>query len=296
MMGPCQWLVNELSWLTPKVLLQMIDTVTDNLSIFLYSDQRDVVWMRSETLRLSSMQKYAPKAMRRYEARNTLDKIIKMTQGVWSQARRAVPAAAAHQAVDQTYVAATKKTTTFCWTFERLHHSLNRTMDNRQVKSTDDKEVRSALAGPMDKETPQYFEVKIENCDDACSIRIGFFIVCDKTAIERVPKRFAASQHKDGWLFNCKNNNVVNNSIGFECIEKNADTTVQRGSTVGVLVDANRQAAWIYLNRKRLTPGMPLSNEAKTAMAKAKSELFFCVDLDSQKHCVTITNSELPHG
>ena len=38
------------------------------------------------------------------------------------------------------------------------------------------------------------------------------------------------------------------------------------------------------------------SNEAKTAMAKAKSELFFCVDLDSQKHCVTITNSELPHG
>ena len=83
MMGPCQWLVNELSWLTPKVLLQMIDTVTDNLSIFLYSDQRDVVWMRSETLRLSSMQKYAPKAMRRYEARNTLDKIIKMTHTLY---------------------------------------------------------------------------------------------------------------------------------------------------------------------------------------------------------------------
>ena len=89
------------------------------------------------------------------------------------------------------------------------------------------------------EQSPQHFEVKIEKAQNS-SIKIGFFYYYDDKDMKKVTGSCAASQHKNGWLYNCKNGNLVNNSQGNEWNQLTEAQTSPK--TVGMLMSVSPPA------------------------------------------------------
>jgi len=162
-------------------------------------------------------------------------------------------------------------------------------MNRLQLLCTQDDKGTALVHPPLDKDQPSYFEVRVETCDDECSIMVGIMLA-NRDRLKLVPQRFCAAQNAGGWLFNCKNFNLVHDSRGFDWIKRSEDARVKPASTVGVYVDPVNKKVHIYVDKQCLTPEMPLNAEARAALQDDSTELLFCVDLSHKSQSVIITN------
>jgi hypothetical protein len=218
---------------------QMIDSIAANLRPFVYTRDGDHLFLRSATLRTSSMRHYAPRALQQDRVRERLVLLTQQNQGVWGQARKQIvhlqpePLGKDGAAPPLSYAA--HSTWAFDWVFEQVHRNLQVKMEDRQLNCHGSDLVSALVSPEVAKDRPSYFEVKIDKCDSDVSIKVGLFIASTDRDMRLVPHRRAVSQHLNGWLLNCKNGNLVNNSTGNEWLPREP-RLVCKGSTVGICV------------------------------------------------------------
>ena len=223
---------------------QMIDFIAVNLRTFIYARDSDHIFLRSETLRQCTMARYAPRAMRHSQVVTRLEQVAAQGEGVWTAARNSIVHQPAH--VDSARRQATTAAAAYDgraewamdWVFDAVHRNLQVKMEGRQVSCMRGEDVVTALVQPeAAKDRCSYFEVKIESCGQV-NIKVGFLINPTEQHLRRVPDRQAASQQANGWLFNCRNGNLVNKSIGNEWLKlaqspHEPHPCVAKGSAIG---------------------------------------------------------------
>lgn len=224
---------------------RMMDFIAVNLRTFIYARDSDHIFLRSETLRQCTMARYAPRAMQHSQVVTRLAQVAAQGEGVWSAARNSIVHQPAHgdSARRQATTAATaydgRAQWAFEWVFDAVHRNLQVKMEGRQVSCVRGEDVVTALVQPeAAKDRCSYFEVKIESCESQVNIKVGFLIDPTEQHLRRVPDRQAASQQANGWLFNCRNGNLVNKSTGNEWLKLAQSTQephpcIAKGSAIG---------------------------------------------------------------
>lgn len=275
-------------------LSRRIDEIAGILRPFLHSSAGERIALHHRVLRESSMHHYTPKVARLFVARRRLQKLVKDSEGVWSQSRTSVVASSNNVVAESAAIVDDGRNRwVYDWEFFKMHRNLQVKMQGRLLSFLGGDVACALVQPPVDKQAKSYFEVHIESCDKDCSIKIGIFIATKPTDLKLVPDQLAASQQKGGWLYNCKNGNIVNNANGNEWVKITPGSQCEKGGTVGVLVDPLTASVFVYIQGKALPQAMPLSEAAKTAIGPDSSaKVYFCVDLDEREQAVRITNHE----
>jgi len=184
---------------------RLIDKMADNLRTFLYTQGGDsgVISLRSRILLAESLRMYAPSAAWRSNTEQTFREKMTRLDGLWKNARSALQHIEQKPKEPCDIASVCKRA--HMWTFDKCHRHLQVKAEKLSALGTISGTATALVSPDISSDCPSYFEVNVETCTALASIKIGFLYSCNKDDIKKVPEERAASQNKNGWLYNSKN-------------------------------------------------------------------------------------------